>query len=306
MNLSKKSNPDGSAPFDESDYYWPGIGHALKNKLDLDNPTELDWAENVITKSRYAKSAYAIMQIDSHKINRLYQPQFYRKSHRDLFQDIYIWAGTYRIEEMEIPGRPTAKMHDIKQIVKNTLNMARLELEKTDSINKTAKSIAKACNQLNRAHPFRNGNGRTLMLYAAALASAADCNLFLSYDDLRAFNKARTDGLRNDMTTYEKLFAERLFHKSDQSELHQELKQEAKRLAETAPPIESLIEKAKQPKRNLLEIVEFDKQRRSSTKPTKSTFAKIIDKSPRSCEDLDRAFAEIQQSQTTQNTEYNI
>lgn len=104
----------------------------------------------------------------------------YRAIHRHLFQDTYRWAGRYRTVRLSkgqsvfcypenIPQQMTALFADLRD------NAYFVGLEAGDFAEKAAHVLT----TLNAVHPFREGNGRTQLIFITLLASDADWPLDL-------------------------------------------------------------------------------------------------------------------------------
>lgn len=107
--------------------------------------------------------------------------------HRHLFQDVYEWAGTTRGELTTIEGQsfmpPGGLRKEDTQFMRADLISERLgrtfaELRQDDHLKGTtreefAEKAAKLLADLNYAHPFREGNGRTQREFMSQLAAQA-------------------------------------------------------------------------------------------------------------------------------------
>ena len=79
---------------------------------------------------------------------------YIRKLHRRMFDNVWKWAGTYRLTERNIGCDPKEIMQRIPQLLAN----ARYWLEnKTFAMDE---ALLRFHHQLTRIHPFANGNGR--------------------------------------------------------------------------------------------------------------------------------------------------
>ena len=123
----------------------------LKNKLEINNEIELAKEEERITKIK------ALELFDTNKINNIEVGTFkgLREIHKFLFEDIYEFAGNLR-DEIIAKG--------------NFRFAARMYLE--DVLNKIDKmpqntfdEIIEKYVEMNIAHPFREGNGRSTRIW---------------------------------------------------------------------------------------------------------------------------------------------
>lgn len=94
--------------------------------------------------------------------------------HRHLFQDVYDWAGEIRTVEISKGGH----QFQFRQFVSQGVDYVHKEIAKTNflrglSPEEFAERAATVIGDLNYAHPFREGNGRTQFVFLAQLAERA-------------------------------------------------------------------------------------------------------------------------------------
>ena len=105
--------------------------------------------------------------------------------HRHLFQDVYDWAGqprTVGIRKTTLPGADGsqrayqwfAAVDELEQLIDEIPTyLAALDGLREMAPNRFADHLAVVYAQLNLAHPFREGNGRTQRAFLAAIAREA-------------------------------------------------------------------------------------------------------------------------------------
>ena len=123
----------------------------LKNKLNLDSEVELSRVEEKISKQK------AISLWQSGDLNKFTAGTFKKLAyiHKKLFEDIYYFAGTVRNENISKGNfRFASALY---------LNEAVLSVEKMPQ--KTFDEIIAKYIEMNVAHPFREGNGRSMRLW---------------------------------------------------------------------------------------------------------------------------------------------
>lgn len=151
--------PESYATPDET-YCYPG-STVLKNLQDLRSQADLDAFETAMTSQR-AEELLPAGRLDA---------SHYYAIHRHLFQDVYGWAGqahTVRIEKGQsvfcypenIDGEMARLFSDLERC-----NFFR-DLGKDAFASNLATFLA----TLNAIHPFREGNGRTQLVFAGLLA----------------------------------------------------------------------------------------------------------------------------------------
>jgi cell filamentation protein len=136
----------------------------LRNKAGLTKAEELEAFETAMT---FARSEEPLPR-------GRFSATHYRAIHRHLFQDIYEWAGrdrTVRISKGEstfcYPEHIAREMQQLFAWLK-----AENFLTNLDSPAFAAKA-ARFLSELNAIHPFREGNGRTQLIFVALIAEQA-------------------------------------------------------------------------------------------------------------------------------------
>ncbi|MCB0319282.1 MAG: Fic family protein [Bdellovibrionales bacterium] len=144
-------------------YVYPGTD-VLKNKFDLRTESQLVQVEYLITDLR-TKAGLP-------KVSLNYDG--FRALHRHLFQDIYAWAGEERTVDMQKGSSVFCRSSYISEnmntrfcVLKNENSLKGLSRE--DFAERAAEHIS----EINAVHPFREGNGRTQMLFLARLGQEA-------------------------------------------------------------------------------------------------------------------------------------
>lgn len=94
--------------------------------------------------------------------------------HRHLFQDVYAWAGRFRTVRMA----KGASVFCYPENIAREMKRAFIELKNADflrglTVEAFATGAARFLADLNAIHPFREGNGRTQLIFLAAVAEQA-------------------------------------------------------------------------------------------------------------------------------------
>ena len=123
----------------------------LENKLGITNEVELSKEEERITKLK------ALELFDSNKINEFEVGTFdgLSKIHKFLFDDIYDFAGTIRKDNIAKGNFRFASALYLEDILNKINEMSQ----------KTYDDIIKKYVEMNIAHPFREGNGRSTRIW---------------------------------------------------------------------------------------------------------------------------------------------
>jgi cell filamentation protein len=144
----------------EAPYCYPGTT-VLKNKLNLREQAELDAFEAEITAQRAEEPL---------PFGRLGYTH-YRSIHKHLFQDVYSWAGKIRNVRISKAGSMFYYPGSIDREMRNLFNSLALEKHFRDTgSNDFAAKAAHFLAELNAIHPFREGNGRTQLIFLTLLA----------------------------------------------------------------------------------------------------------------------------------------
>ena len=139
-------------------------GGVFKNKLSIQDSELLKTAEKEFSAVR---AQYLLLQ----PITDNFDLAHLQTIHRELFGDVYDWAGEIRRIDISKGNTRFANFAFIE-------NESRKLLEKLQSENylrgldkdKFAERVAYYLGELNVLHPFREGNGRTLRLFMTQLA----------------------------------------------------------------------------------------------------------------------------------------
>ena len=150
-------------------YVYPDT-HILKNLENIQNAEKLANFELEVVTVR-SKSDIPIGNFDA---------THYCQIHHHLFQDIYAWAGDYRTICIAkggnwfcYPEHISSQMHDLFAALKANQYLENMAQEEF------TKSAAKLLSDLNAIHPFRDGNGRTQLIFLNLLAENAGHDIYL-------------------------------------------------------------------------------------------------------------------------------
>jgi cell filamentation protein len=158
---------------DDSDpYLYPGTD-VLKNVPDLRNAERLAAFEALNTAARI----YELLQ---NPVNGGYDTAHLQAIHTHIFQDVFAWAGELRttmLGKAEYFGQPPTWFtppylleHEAERIF---AWLHRADLLRRLTRNEFARQAAQLLAEVNKLHPFREGNGRTQRLFVDAIARQA-------------------------------------------------------------------------------------------------------------------------------------
>ncbi len=150
-------------------YCYAGT-HVLINKLDIHDPVLLSQFEAEMYRERLSEPLP----------NGKYDPAHYQALHRHLFGDVFDWAGLYRTVRIQketsvfcYPEHIAAAMNALFAKLKKQNHYQGLS--RADFAANGASFLA----EINAIHPFREGNGRTQMIFLAMIAHRAGFTLHL-------------------------------------------------------------------------------------------------------------------------------
>lgn len=144
----------------------------LKNLVDITDAEDLLFFESVAVTKRISELHNKPIKIVG--IESLFL------IHKQLFQDIYAWAGKKRIVEISKDGKqffPTSNFVNAFRYINELISDFK-KIDKNDK-NKIAENLAQILDNINYLHPFRDGNGRAQreFLRMLALEKGIDLNL---------------------------------------------------------------------------------------------------------------------------------
>ena len=172
------TNPFGRSAVEQREYekhHYPGTD-VLVNALDIRDPVILETAERSLVAKRFQQGLpEAARTIDSPGLQAI---------HKHLFQDIYAWAGEFRRYTTGRGAAPFAPPEQIKPWLDQQFEDLKAEncLRDMDAA-RFAERAAHYVNELNAAHPFIEGNGRTQRVWLRNLAEQAGHHVRLRSED---------------------------------------------------------------------------------------------------------------------------
>lgn len=174
----------------------------LVNKFGIKNQEMLNVAELRIVISM-------TMKIENELKFENVDFEFYKNLHKQLFGDLYKWAGTVRNINISKKGTVFCNADDLEKTGK--LKFQRLaELNYLKKLNKSTflDELSELYHDLNMLHPFREGNGRTLRLFITLLVRNAGYNLNFSECDSDLLMIATIKAAQGDLSLLREVFEE--------------------------------------------------------------------------------------------------
>jgi cell filamentation protein len=135
-------------------YLYPGTD-VLKNLRGFRDPALLDRFEA-------GAAARRLVELTKAPVKGRFDTAHLREIHRRIFQDVYAWAGQFRTVNISKDGHLFGAASFVEQALADVLH--RLSSEKHMQGSNLDTFIDRAgfyLGEINAAHPFREGNGRT-------------------------------------------------------------------------------------------------------------------------------------------------
>lgn len=159
----------------------------LQNRVGAQTPEELRDAENDLVEARVIELREAPELVGE----RTYDLTYLRAIHRQLFQDVYVWAGDVRTVGIEKGGESFCPPGSISQPMTHVAaEIHRLNHLKTVPEADLASAVAYLYDYVNFAHPFREGNGRSTREFFDLLLSERGVGLDWKKTDLTELHSA--------------------------------------------------------------------------------------------------------------------
>lgn len=153
-----------------SDSCYPGTT-VLINKLGIKDQRALDEAERIAVTIRAA-------ELETEPPIGAFTFDYYRRLHRQLFSDLYDWAGALRSVDLTKKGTRFYPARELEPLGTALFRRLQRENELRDlPFDPFADSLAEFYHDLNMLHPFREGNGRTQRLFITLLVRRAGYNI---------------------------------------------------------------------------------------------------------------------------------
>lgn len=148
-------------------YYYKDVD-VLKNKFNIKDADKLEKMERILSSQRLSELAI-------NPIKGNFDIEHLCEIHKYIFQDIYEWAGQLRNEDI-FKGGEFAPSYLLRDALENEIfkPLKKDDYLKNMSRRNTSDKIAFYMSQLNFAHPFREGNGRTQREFVRNLAFLMD------------------------------------------------------------------------------------------------------------------------------------
>jgi cell filamentation protein len=172
-----------------TDPYLDPNSEVLRNRLGITDPHQLTPAEADLTLA-------AIQDLNTRTLPGAYNLAHLRTFHREIFGDIYTWAGQIRTVSIAktdafcLPQHIEPYAANVFDALAKELHLR--ELERAPFIHRLTHYLA----EINAIHPFREGNGRAQRAFFRQLSHEAGWPIDWSRLDRKKNDHASAESLR--------------------------------------------------------------------------------------------------------------
>lgn len=147
-------------------YVYPNT-EILKNKFGIRDSERLLEIEKTITLG-----AWQDIREGKIKIKKTFDYKHLKSLHKELFKDLYDWAGKERTVDISKPGTLFCRAMFIEEEAKRIFNNLKKDnfLKDIKDKSKFSEKLGQLFLDINMLHPFREGNGRSQRLFIGDLA----------------------------------------------------------------------------------------------------------------------------------------
>lgn len=189
----------------EEGYAYPGT-NMLRNKVELRDPAEL---------SRFERGATAIriQELRENPVKANYDLQHLQGIHRQVFKDVYSWAGEVRSVNI-VKGAPGDRtLFALIDEIKGKAEQIHAQIKEANYLRGMDKEqfsakMGQVYAAVNEMHPFREGNGRATREYMYQLGREAGYHLDYAKVGKEAWNEAAKQSARGNLTPIREVFYE--------------------------------------------------------------------------------------------------
>lgn len=187
------------------DYTYPGTP-VLKNKADIRDQGELQRFERGVTAVR-------IQELKENPIKGDYGLDHMRDIHRQVFKDVYEWAGEVRTVDIAKGPASDRTVFALKEDIPLKAEFIKVTVEEANYMRgldrkEFAAKMGEVYAAVNDLHPFREGNGRTTREYMNELAKESGHTLDYGRVDKQAWNEAAKQSARGNLEPIKEVFYE--------------------------------------------------------------------------------------------------
>lgn len=177
----------------------------LKNKFNEKDPKKLEILEKRSTIRGWIKLQNELIATPNLKLDTA----LIKKIHKNLFEDVYDWAGEYRTVNI-VKGKTmfTNALYVPAALEDLVTKLNRDITSKSITANNISEKLAYYYGELNMIHPFREGNGRTQKIFIEKVADKLGYSLQLEKVDSKKLLEATIESVNGTGRPLKKVFEE--------------------------------------------------------------------------------------------------
>lgn len=189
----------------------------LKNKFGEKDPRKLEILEKRSTIRGWIKLQNELIATPNLKLDTA----LIKKIHKNLFEDVYNWAGEYRTVNIVKGKTMFANALYVPAALEDLVTKLNRDItSKSITSNNISEKLAYYYGELNMIHPFREGNGRTQKIFIEKVADNLGYSLQLEKVDSKKLLEVTIESVNGTGRPLKKVFEEVLVikHFKDRSE----------------------------------------------------------------------------------------
>jgi cell filamentation protein len=190
----------------------------LKNKFGEKDPKKLEILEKRSTIRGWIKLQNELIATPNLKLDTA----LIKKIHKNLFEDVYDWAGEYRTVNIVKGKTMFANALYVPAALEDLVTRINRDItSKSITANNISDKLAYYYSELNMIHPFREGNGRTQKIFIEKVADKLGYSLQLEKVDSKKLLEVTIESVNGTGRPLKKVFEEVIVTKHFKSQSEQ-------------------------------------------------------------------------------------
>ncbi|OAI82152.1 hypothetical protein AYO36_15820 [Exiguobacterium sp. KKBO11] len=190
----------------------------LKNKFGEKDPKKLEILEKRSTIRGWIKLQNELIATPNLKLDTA----LIKKIHKNLFEDVYDWAGQYRTVNIVKGKTMFANALYVPAALEDLVTKLNRDItSKSITSNNVSEKLAYYYGELNMIHPFREGNGRTQKIFIEKVADKLGYTLQLEKIDSKKLLEVTIESVNGTGRPLKKAFEEVIVTKHFKSQSEQ-------------------------------------------------------------------------------------
>jgi len=190
----------------------------LKNKFGEKDPKKLEILEKMSTIRGWIKLQNELIATPNLKLDAA----LIKKIHKNLFEDVYDWAGQYRTVNIVKGKTMFANALYVPAALEDLVTKLNRDItSKSITANNISEKLAYYYGELNMIHPFREGNGRTQKIFIEKVADKLGYSLQLEKVDSKKLLEVTIESVNGTGRPLKKVFEEVIVTKHFKSQSEQ-------------------------------------------------------------------------------------